>query len=126
MDCFEKIKEKLENAAYNHADYGTDMAIDRETAIAIVEDIQGEHCNLLDEIISYLKNMNFGGEYDCATNNYVDLFKEYGIDDGFFEICECVGDSVISKGDLEEFLKDYYKAVIESVCKVIETFKTEQ
>ena len=34
----DKVVEQLEKASYNHADYGTDNAVDTETAIQIVKD----------------------------------------------------------------------------------------
>lgn len=34
-----ELIRRLRNASYSHADYGEDMAIDEETAVALVEEI---------------------------------------------------------------------------------------
>lgn len=89
---------------------------------------------VLDDIIEFLKNTNFGGEYDCATENYRELFAKYNIDPGI----DCIADvdsytpvgsmksittDVTVKADFEDFIQEYYRAVIESVCNAIATFK---
>lgn len=91
---------------------------------------------VLDEIIEYLQNINFGGEYDCATDNYCELFSKYGIDLGIDYIADIdsytpIGSmqSVVTgatiKADFGDFIHEYYKAVIQSVCNVISTYKSE-
>ena len=92
---------------------------------------------ILDEIIEFLMNTNFGGEYDCAIENYRELFSTYGINLGI----DCIADidsytpigsrqnmvtSATIKTDFEEFIQEYYKAVIQSVCNVIRTFKEDE
>ena len=89
---------------------------------------------VLNDVIEFLNNTNFGGEYNCAIDNYHELFSKYGINLGI----DCIADidshtpvgsfsSVVTgvdiKADFEEFIQEYYKEVIKSVCNVISTFK---
>lgn len=78
----------------------------------------------LDEIIEYLSNHNYGGEYDCAINNHTDVLKEHNVEDAdILEVCDVCGDMVERRTFLDEFIHDYYKSVIKAVCNVISTYK---
>lgn len=78
----------------------------------------------LDEIIEYLNQINYGGEYDCAIENHMEVLKEQNVEDyDLLEICEVCGDMITRKTYLEEFIHDYYRSVIKTVCNAIETFK---
>ena len=77
----------------------------------------------LNEIIDYLNNFDYGGEYYPAIDNHMEVLKQYGINEGYWEITQEYGDLIENAGGLEDFLQDYYKSVIKSVCNVIETFK---
>jgi hypothetical protein len=78
----------------------------------------------LNEIIEFLHNYNFGEEFDCAIENHRDVLEEHNISDyDMLEIAEICGDMITTRTDLEEFIHDYYKSVIESVCKVLESYK---
>jgi len=77
----------------------------------------------IDEIISFLNNYDFGGEYNCAIDNHIELLQRYGVDNGYWEICRMSGDLVETAGGLDDFLEEYYKSVIKSVCNVLETYK---
>jgi hypothetical protein len=79
----------------------------------------------MSEIIEFMSNVDYGGECNCAIDNHFDLFKQYGISKGYWEICQVIEDMVESKGDLNDFLLEYYKSVIKSACNVLETFKEE-
>lgn len=78
---------------------------------------------VLDDIIEYLNKFDNGGEYYPAIDNHMEVFRQYGIDEGYCEIIQEYGDLIESRGDLKDFLQDYYKSVIKSVSNVIETFK---
>ena len=78
----------------------------------------------LDEIIEYLNNINYGGEYDCAIDNHMEVLKKQNVENyDLLEICEGSGDMIERKTYLDEFIHDYYKSVIKTVCNAIETFK---
>lgn len=78
----------------------------------------------LDEIIEYLNQINYGGEYDCAIENHMEVLKAQNVEDyDLLEVCEVCGDMVERKTYLDEFIHDYYKSVIKTVCNAIETFK---
>lgn len=80
--------------------------------------------NKLDEIIEYLNNVNYGGEYDCAIDNHLDVLTEHNVDDiCMLEICDVNGDVVTFRTYLDEFIHDYYESVIKTVCNAIETYK---
>jgi len=78
---------------------------------------------VLDDIIEILNNFDYGGEYYPAVDNHTDVFEQYGINKGYWEITQVHDDLIQSEGGLKDFLQDYYKSVIKSVCNVIETFK---
>lgn len=78
----------------------------------------------IDEIIEFLNNTSYGGEYDCAIENHRDILEEHGVGDyDMLEIDEVCGDMITRRTYFDEFIHDYYKSVIQSVCKAIETFK---
>ena len=80
----------------------------------------------LDEIIDILKDYNCGGEYDCATENHMDVLKKYSVEyTDLLNICDIYGDEIINKCDFDEFLHDYYKSVIESIVNVLKSFQNE-
>lgn len=79
----------------------------------------------ISEITEFINKVDYGGEYNCAIDNHLDLFKQYGINKGYWEICQVIEDMIENKGDLNDFLLEYYKSVIKSVCNVLETFKEE-
>jgi hypothetical protein len=76
------------------------------------------------EIIDILTNYTFGGEYDCAIENHREVLKEHNVEDtDMLEVCEVYGDYITRRTYLDDFIHDYYKSVIKSVCNVIETYK---
>jgi hypothetical protein len=78
----------------------------------------------LDEIIEYLNNITYGGEYDCAIDNHMEVLKEHNVEDeDMLEICEVYGDMVTRRTFLDDFIHDYYKSIIKTICNAIETFK---
>ena len=92
--------------------------------------------SVLDDIIEFLMNTNIAGEFDCATENYHEVFKKHNVD----TFCDCIADidshtpvgsmqrvvdSVNIKTDMDSFIHDYYEEVIKCVCNVIESFKSE-
>ena len=78
----------------------------------------------LDELIEYLSNLNYGGEFDCAIDNHIEVLKEHSVlDADLLEVCEVYGDMITRRTYLDEFIHDYYKSVIKSVCNVVEIFK---
>lgn len=80
----------------------------------------------LNEIIEFINNMDFGGEYDCAIENHRDVLKEHRVVDyDVLEITDGCEDMTERRTFLDEFIHDYYKSVVKSVCNVIETYKEE-
>ena len=77
------------------------------------------------EIIEVLTNYNYGGEYDCAIENHMDVLKKYRVrDSDLLEICD-VYTVTEHRCYFDEFLHDYYKSVIESVVNVLKSFKDD-
>jgi len=78
------------------------------------------------EIIEVLTNYNYGGEYDCAIENHMDVLKKYKVEyPDLLNVCEIYGDEIINKCYFDEFLHDYYKSVIKSVINVLKSFKED-
>lgn len=110
MDVFKEIIERLEKAAYNHADYGTDMAIDKYKVISIIENIAEEYNNgwiLCSERLpekNKITKDGFSEEYWCKlrTNKYYALC-EY--DGSFITEDESVTD-IIAWRELPDYIEN--------------------
>lgn len=78
----------------------------------------------LDEIIEFLSNVDCGGEFDCAIENHRGILKEHNVEDAdMLEICEVCDDMITTRTYFDDFIHDYYKSVIKTVCDAIETYK---
>jgi hypothetical protein len=91
--------------------------------------------SVLDEVIEYLKNTNLAGEFDCAIENYHEVFKKHNVDTFCDYIADIdshtpvgsmqrIVDGANIKTDVDSFIHDYYEEVIKCVCNVIESFKS--
>lgn len=123
-------REKLIDEMKDYLDCGDECCDDCENESICLSKIVSNQPEVslkdkISKIINYVNNIDYGGEYNCAIDNHMDLFRQYGIDGGYWEICQVIGDMIESKGSLEDFLEEYYKSVIKSVCNVLETFKEE-
>lgn len=79
---------------------------------------------LLDAIEAYISDNDCNGELDCAIDNHAQVFIKHNVKDyDVLEICNLDEGKIVHKAYLEDFIRDYYESVIESVCNVIRSYK---